>query len=211
MSLESNNLAKDLIEGNELSTTFLNNEINLGSLPVATWIEKMKLMLLIRLVEQRIADERKDGVIGGPVHLSSGQEAIAVGISTHLSNKDYVFSAHRSHAHLLALDQDLRKLFAEILGKSTGSSRGMGGSMHLWSGSTGFHGSVPIVAGTVSLAVGAGLASRLRNQDSIAVTFFGDGAMEEGVVHESLNLAKKLGSPTLCVCENNFFSSHMHI
>lgn len=209
--LESNDLARDLIEGQELTTALLNKEINLDVFPIATWIEKLKLMLLIRLVEQKIADERRNGVIGGPVHLSSGQEAIAVGISTHLSNKDYVFSAHRSHAHLLALDQDLRKLFAEILGKSTGSSRGMGGSMHLWSGSTGFHGSVPIVAGTVSLAVGAGLASRLRNQDSIAVTFFGDGAMEEGVVHESLNLAKKLGSPTLFVCENNFFSSHMHI
>lgn len=209
--MKSNNLAREISEGNELSTNLLNEKINLDLFSIETWMEKLKLMLLIRMVEQKIADERKNAAIGGPVHLSSGQEAIAVGISTHLSDRDYVFSAHRSHAHLLALDQDLNKLFAELLGRATGFSRGMGGSMHLWSGSKGFHGSVPIVAGTVSIAVGAGLASNLRNEDSIAVTFFGDGAMEEGVVHESLNLAKKLNSPTLFVCENNFFSSHLHI
>ena len=207
----TNQLAKEISQGGELSSKQLSKEIELISLPISVWKEKFKLMVMIRQVEQKIADERKAGKIGGPVHLSSGQEAIPVGISTHLTADDYVFSAHRSHAHLLALDQDLRKLFAELLGRATGASRGMGGSMHLWSGKKGFHGAVPIVAGTVSLAVGTGLASRIRKQGSIAVAYFGDGAMEEGVVHESLNLAKKLNSPTLFVCENNFFSSHMHI
>jgi pyruvate dehydrogenase E1 component alpha subunit len=112
---------------------------------------------------------------------------------------------------VLALGGSIRALFAEVLGKDTGMSRGMGGSMHLWDGPNGFYGSVPIVAGTVPLAVGAGLAAKLRGSDDIAVTYFGDGAVEEGAVQESLNLAKVLGAHVLFVSENNFFSSHMHI
>jgi pyruvate dehydrogenase E1 component alpha subunit len=154
---------------------------------------------------------RRDGHIGGPVHLGAGQEAVAVGISAHLRKSDRVFSAHRSHAHLLALGTDVRKLFAELLGKSTGLTHGMGGSMHLWDQPNGFYGSVPIVAGTVPLAVGAGLAAKMQKTGDIAVAYFGDGAAEEGVVQESLNLASQLGIPILFVCENNFFSSHMHI
>ena len=104
-----------------------------------------------------------------PVHLGAGQEAIAVGISRHLRKSDRVFSAHRSHAHLLALGSDPRALFAEVLGRSTGMSRGMGGSMHLWDQPNGFYGSVPIVAGTVPLAVGAGLAAKMQGTGDIAV------------------------------------------
>jgi pyruvate dehydrogenase E1 component alpha subunit len=122
-----------------------------------------------------------------------------------------VFGAHRSHSHLLALGSSIHGLFAEILGKETGLSRGMGGSMHLWDEPNGFYGSVPIVAGTVPLAVGAGLAAKLRGRDDIAVAYFGDGAVEEGAVQESMNLAKVLGAQVLFVAENNLFSSHMHI
>jgi pyruvate dehydrogenase E1 component alpha subunit len=145
------------------------------------------------------------------VHLGAGQEAIAVGISKYLGKSDRVFSAHRSHAHLLALGSDPRALFAEVLGRSTGLTKGMGGSMHLWDQPNGFYGSVPIVAGTVPLAVGAGLASKLQGTEDIGVAYFGDGAAEEGIVHESLNLASQLKIPVLFVCENNLFSSHMHI
>lgn len=172
---------------------------------------QLKSMALIRAAEVKIAKTRKTGEIGGPVHLGAGQEAIAVGVAKYLSNHDYVFSGHRSHAHLLAMGTDLRKLFAEILGKSTGLTKGAGGSMHLWDGQRGFHGSVPIVAGSVSLAAGAGLASRLQGRSNIAVSYFGDGAIEEGVVHETLNLARQIRIPILFVCENNLFSSHMHI
>src|SRR5688572_24083070 len=172
---------------------------------------QMRTMLAIRMVEQHLAAMRRDGHIGGPVHLGVGQEAIAVGVSKHLRSSDMVFGAHRSHSHVLALGGSIRALFAEVLGKDTGMSRGMGGSMHLWDGPNGFHGSVPIVAGTVPLAVGAGLASKLKGSDNIAVTYFGDGAVEEGGVQESLNLAKVLGAHVLFVAENNFFSSHMHI
>jgi pyruvate dehydrogenase E1 component alpha subunit len=106
---------------------------------------------------------------------------------------------------------DIFKLFAEVLGRESGLSKGMGGSMHLWDQPNGFYGSVPIVSGTVPLAVGAGIAASIQKTNDIAVTYFGDGAMEEGVVHESLNLAKITGAPVLFVAENNLFSSHMHI
>ena len=174
-------------------------------------IRTFSTMLKIRNVEIKLADMRKNGLIGGPVHLGAGQEAIAVGISKHLRKSDRIFSGHRSHTHLLALGTEPRKLFAEVLGKRTGLTKGMGGSMHLWDGPNGFYGSVPIVAGTVPLAVGAALASKLQGKGDISVAYFGDGAIEEGVVHESLNLARQLEVPILFVCENNLFSSHMHI
>ena len=168
-------------------------------------------IILIRLVEYKLASAKRDGLIGGPVHLGIGQEAIAVGVSTNLSEKDYVFGAHRSHSHLLALGADVRKLFAEILGKKSGHSKGMGGSMHLIDKSVGFLGSVPIVSGTVPIAVGTALASKLQNKDNISVVYLGDGAIEEGVVHECLNFAKINNLPILFVVENNLFASHMHI
>lgn len=172
---------------------------------------QLRKMLCIRLVEQQLARARKDGLIGGPVHLGIGQEAVAVGVSACLRSSDRIFGAHRSHSHVLALGSDVRALFAEVLGKDTGLSRGMGGSMHLWDGPRGFYGSVPIVAGTVPLAVGAALAAKLKGEDDVGVSYLGDGAVEEGVVQESLNLARMLGAPVLFVVENNFFSSHMHI
>ncbi len=171
----------------------------------------LRMMSLIRAVERQLADGRRDRLIGGPVHLGVGQEAIAAGVSQFLRPTDRVFGAHRSHSHLLALGSDICKLFAEVLGRETGHSKGMGGSMHLWDQSVGFYGSVPIVAGAVSLAVGAGMAARLQNTSNIAVAYFGDGACEEGVVHESLNLASIQKDPVLFVVENNLFASHMHI
>ena len=174
-------------------------------------IQTLSMMLKIRTVEIKLAQMRQRGLIGGPVHLGAGQEAIAVGISKYLRKSDRIFSGHRSHAHLLALGTEPRKLFAEVLGKHSGLTKGMGGSMHLWDGPNGFYGSVPIVAGTVPLAVGAALASKLQGKSDIGVAYFGDGAIEEGVVHESLNLARQLEVPILFVCENNLFSSHMHI
>jgi len=174
-------------------------------------ISSLRLMLLIRKCEQKLALGRKNGDVGGPVHLGVGQEAIAVGVSSHLQSTDRVFGAHRSHSHLLALNPEPYPLFAEVLGKNTGHSKGMGGSMHLWNQPSGFYGSVPIVAGTVSLAVGAGIAAKLQKTDDVAVAYLGDGAVEEGVVHESLNLARIQDAPVLFVVENNLFASHMHI
>ena len=194
----------------ELNST-LDKKLNIDLMSRKELIDQFSLMFQIRITEQVLAEKRKSGSIGGPVHLSAGQEAIAVGISKFLRKTDFVLSGHRSHAHLLALGSDPYKLFAEVLGKSTGLTKGMGGSMHLWDGPNGFYGSVPIVAGSVPLAVGAALALKMQNRDDIAVAYFGDGAIEEGVIHESLNLARQLKVPILFVCENNLFSSHMHI
>ncbi|TAK42802.1 MAG: thiamine pyrophosphate-dependent dehydrogenase E1 component subunit alpha [Betaproteobacteria bacterium] len=185
--------------------------LSLGDTPPERLRGQLHTMLRIRMAEQHLALMRRDGLIGGPVHLGAGQEAVAVGVSQWLRGTDRVFGGHRSHSHLIALGGSLHGLFAEVLGKDTGLSRGMGGSMHLWDQPRGFYGSVPIVAGTVPLAVGAALAARMQSTGDVAVAYFGDGAVEEGVVQESLNLARMLKAPVLFVVENNLFSSHMHI
>lgn len=175
------------------------------------FIPALERMILIRLAEEKIAEQCTAGAIRCPAHLAIGQEAPAVGVAMHLRDSDRAFGAHRSHAHFLALTSDVHSLFAETLGKDTGASRGMGGSMHLISLRHGFYGSVPIVGATIPIAVGAGLAAKKDGRGDIAVSYFGDGATEEGSFHESMNLAAVLGVPVLFVCENNFFSSHLHI
>lgn len=187
------------------------NPIDIKGLSKENLISTLLSMTKIRKVEQIIASKKKDGFIKGPVHLGIGQEAIAAGVSNNLNSNDKVFGGHRSHAHLLALGSNVYKLFAELLGKPAGHSMGMGGSMHLIDKSVGFCGSVPIVSGTVPLAVGASLACKMKNNNSIAVSYLGDGALEEGVVHESLNLASLYKLPIIFVIENNLFASHMHI
>ena len=186
------------------------NEINIDGLENQSH-KFLEQMLCIRAAERKIADGKKNGLIGGPVHLGVGQEAVAVGVAGSLRTTDRIFGAHRSHSHILSMEIDFTALFAEVLGRVAGFSRGMGGSMHLWNQPSGFYGSVPIVSGTVPLAVGAGLAAKMQGLDDIAVAYFGDGAVEEGVVHECLNFAKVQQIPVLFVVENNFFASHMHI
>ena len=171
----------------------------------------LRMMLCIRRVEEKIGDGVSAGTIVCPCHLGIGQEAIAVGISAHLRKSDRAFGTHRSHPHFLAMGGSVYSLLAEILGKADGCSRGMGGSMHLQAPEHGFIGSVPIVGGTVPIAVGAALAAKKDGRSDVAVAYFGDGASEEGVIHESLNLAVALRLPMLFVCENNLFSSHLHI
>ena len=174
-------------------------------------IKQLEMMKRIRKAEVKLAEMKRDGFIGGPIHLGVGQEAVATGIAQNLKKTDRVFGAHRSHSHVLSAGSDVGKLFAEILGKETGLSKGMGGSMHLWDAPNGFFGSVPIVAGTVPLAVGAGLAAKLQKTNDIAVAYLGDGAVEEGIVHESLNLARVHNIPVVFVVENNLFASHMDL
>lgn len=205
-------MIKELLNLGQLASANSYQEpLQLGSEKLEDLLNYLVSMMRIRMVERKLADARRDGLVGGPVHLSVGQEAVAVGVSASLRAGDRIFGAHRSHSHLLALGSDVRKLMAEVLARSTGHSRGMGGSMHLWDRSVGFYGSVPIVAGTVPLAVGAGMAARLQGTDDVAVAYLGDGAVEEGVVHESLNLARVQRDPVIFVVENNLFASHMHI
>ena len=177
----------------------------------ASFVPAVARMLRIRLTEEKIGEGVADGTIKCPCHLAIGQEAAALGVALHLRKTDRAFGAHRSHAHFLAMGGSLHGLFAEVLGKDTGVSRGMGGSMHLLAREDGFFGSVPIVGATIPIAVGAGLAAKMDGTGDIAVSFFGDGATEEGAFHESMNLARVLDAPVLFACENNMYSSHLHI
>lgn len=186
-------------------------EINIANEDITSLLDQLRMMLLIRQAERCLAAGRRDGLIGGPVHLGVGQEDVAVGVAAELRKSDRVFGAHRSHSHVLSMGASVHRLFAEILGKETGLSRGMGGSMHLWDQPNGFYGSVPIVSGTVPLAVGAALAAKIQGSGDVGLSYLGDGAVEEGVVHESLNLARMQNAPIIFVVENNFFASHMHI
>lgn len=169
----------------------------------------LRTMLLIRLVEERIGELVSAGEIKTPCHLSIGQEAIAAGVCAALGWQDTVWGGHRSHGHYLAKGGDLPEMMAEVFGRVTGCSKGRGGSMHLVAPAQGLYGTVPLVGATIPLAVGAGLASKLRHEPHVAVAFFGDGATEEGHFHESLNLAALYRLPVLFVCENNFYSTHM--
>lgn len=188
-----------------------NETLEISKWKQETLLQQLKMMLIIRGAEEKLAEGTVAGKIKCPCHLGIGQEAVAVGVSTNLRSTDRVFGAHRSHSHYLALGGSVEGLFAEVLGRVTGCSKGMGGSMHLYDGARGFMGSVPIVAATIPLAVGAGLAAKMDGRGDVAVGYFGDGAAEEGVLHESLNLASSLNLPVLFVCENNFFASHLHI
>jgi pyruvate dehydrogenase E1 component alpha subunit len=167
-------------------------------------------MLLIRRAEEAVAQMIESGEALCPCHLYIGQEAIASGVTAALTPSDTIWGGHRSHGHYLAKGGSLEAMFAEILGKSTGCSGGRGGSMHLLAPAQGILGTVPIVAGTVPLACGAAMAYKMRNEPRVAVAFFGDGTLEEGHVHESMNLAAQYRLPVIFVCENNLYSSHMH-
>ena len=171
----------------------------------------LRQILLIRYAEEAVGDLSRSGEARCPCHLGIGQEAVAVGVSNALNARDRVYGGHRSHAHYLALGGDVDAMFAEILGRVTGASRGMGGSMHLFGPEVGFHGSVPIVGATIPIAAGAGLACKMDGEGAIAVSYFGDGACEEGVFHETLNMASVMALPVLFVCENNLYSSHLDI
>ncbi len=170
-----------------------------------------RTMVRIRVCEESLVEPILEGEIKCPVHLYSGQEAIAAGVCAVLKKEDYVFGTHRSHGHYLAKGGEMRELIAEIYCKETGCSRGRGGSMHIISPEIGMLGSAPIVGGTISLALGVSLASKIRKEKRVTVSFFGDGATGEGVLYESLNFAALKKLPILFACENNFYSTHMPI
>ncbi|MBU1918453.1 MAG: thiamine pyrophosphate-dependent dehydrogenase E1 component subunit alpha [bacterium] len=174
-------------------------------------IDLYRMMLEIRLCEESFVAPINTREILCPVHLYTGQEAVAAGICCHLNPDDYIFSNHRSHGHYLAKGGDLKKLIAEVYCKEKGCSRGRGGSMHVYDLEAGMMGSAPIVAGTISLALGAALASRIRKDNRVSITFLGDGATGEGVLYESLNYAALKKLPIIFVCENNYYSTHLPI
>jgi pyruvate dehydrogenase E1 component alpha subunit len=168
-------------------------------------------MVRIRAVDEEIAARYAEQEMRCPVHLSIGQEAAAVGACAAVRRNDQVVSSHRCHGHYLAKGGDLKAMLAELYGKATGCCGGRGGSMHLFDGNAGVLASVPVVASSVPLGVGAALAFRQRGEDRVCLVFMGDAALEEGVTHESANLAAVHALPVVFFVENNLFSVYTHL
>jgi pyruvate dehydrogenase E1 component alpha subunit len=165
-------------------------------------------LLRIRRIEEALAELYKEQEMRTPVHFSVGQEAVAVGVCAALTPQDVVYSGHRCHAHYLAKGGDLAGLVAELYGRETGCAKGRGGSVHLTDMSVGMVASSAILGQTIPVAVGSALAFQMDASRRVAVSFFGDGAADEGVFHESLNWASVGKLPVIFICENNLYATH---
>lgn len=168
-----------------------------------------RTMLVIRMVEERLAKSHQRGLIHGACHTYVGQEAIATAVCAQLDANDAVFSTHRGHGHALAKGMEPRQLMAELYGRETGCSRGRGGSMHLFAPEIGMMGTSGIVAPCILQAAGAGYSSLITNSRQLGVAFFGDGAVNNGAFHEGLNMAAIWKLPVLFICENNQFATEV--
>jgi acetoin:2,6-dichlorophenolindophenol oxidoreductase subunit alpha len=169
-------------------------------------LELLRAMWTIRVFEERVGELTRADEVHGLVHLSIGQEAVAVGVCGRLRDDDPVYSNHRAHGHAIAKGVSLGPLMAELMGRADGVCRGLGGSMHVVDVAHGFLGATGVVGGNVPLALGSALASRLLGGDQVAVVFFGDGAVQGGIFVESVNLATLWQLPVILVCENNGFA-----
>jgi len=169
-----------------------------------------RALLRIRRVEEEIVRIYPTDTIKCPVHLSIGQEGISVGVCAALRPEDVVFGTYRSHALYLAKGGDLRAMMAELYGKATGCAKGKGGSMHLVDPDHGVMGVSAVVGSTVPVAVGYAYAAKLQKRRIVVASFFGDGTVDGGAFHESLNLAKLKNLPILFICENNRYATHTH-
>jgi pyruvate dehydrogenase E1 component alpha subunit len=165
--------------------------------------EVLRKMYLIRRFEEGAEDSYTRGLIHGTMHLSIGQEASAMGICMPLTSQDQITSTHRGHGHCIAKGADVKRMFAEFFGKTTGYCKGRGGSMHIADVSMGNLGANGIVAGGIPIAVGAALSAKRMKTGKVVVSFFGDGANNEGAFHEALNMASIWKLPVIFVCENN--------
>lgn len=184
----------------------LSNLANVDEEQWAHWLELYEKMLLIRRAEERLSKEAQAGNLPGGVHLYIGQEASGVGVCSVLEDRDFITSTHRGHGHFLAKGGDVKAMFAEIWGKRTGICRGMGGSMHVADVSKGILGANGIVGGGIAIAAGAGLGIKVAKETAVSVCLFGDGAANQGVLMESLNMSAVWAFPVIWVLENNGLS-----
>jgi TPP-dependent pyruvate/acetoin dehydrogenase alpha subunit len=175
-------------------------------LTAADWKRMYAALWRIRWFEGHVQRLAAAGEIPGFPHLSTGQEAVAVGVCSQLKPEDVLFTSHRGHGHVLAKGSDLEATFAEILGRQNGLCGGRGGSMHLVDAANGVLGATGVVAGNLALAAGAAWAAQALGRQNISVVFFGDGATGAGAFHETLNLAALWHLPVLFVCENNGYA-----
>jgi len=173
-------------------------------------VQMYRQMLAIRLFEERVNDLYTRALMPGLAHLYIGEEAVAVGVCEALQPDDYITSTHRGHGHCLAKGAAPNLMFAELLGKEAGYCKGKGGSMHIADPATGNLGANAIVGGGAALATGAAYASKAIGQNRVAVCFFGEGALGQGVLYESMNLAQLWKLPAIYVCENNLYNEYTH-
>ena len=167
-------------------------------------------MLKIRLFEEQVNQLYLSAKMPGLAHLYIGQEAVAVGVCEALRRDDYITSTHRGHGHCLAKGASVDKMFAELLGKVSGYCRGKGGSMHIADQDTGNLGANAIVGGSAGIATGAAMSAKMRGSDQVAVCFFGDGALGQGLLYEVMNMASLWKLPVIYVCENNLYNEYTH-
>ena len=177
-----------------------------AALDAGAGVELLRAMWRIRVFEERVGQLTRGNEVHGLVHLSVGQEAVAVGVCGQLRDDDAVYSGHRAHGHALAKGAAPGRVMAELMGRDGGLCRGLGGSMHLVDVEHGFLGATGVVGGNVPVALGSALAGRLTGGDRVAVVFFGDGAVQGGIFVESVNLATLWALPVILVCENNGFA-----
>jgi pyruvate dehydrogenase E1 component alpha subunit len=180
------------------------NQVDQGLL-----LNHYKKMLELRLFELKVQELYRNGRLPGFVHLYVGEEAVAVGVCSNLELADLVFSTHRGHGHALAKGVPADVVLAELWGKTTGSSGGRGGSMHMYAPEYGFMGTNGIVGAPIPLATGAALSAKLRNNRQVVVCFFGDGAVNSGSFHEAVNIGSVWELPVVYVCENNLYATEM--
>jgi pyruvate dehydrogenase E1 component alpha subunit len=189
----------------------LDDHVEEAPIPTEELVEFLHRMRLIRAFEEKAEELYLLGKVHGTMHLSIGQEACAVGAVGALRADDYILSTHRGHGHSIAKGADVGRMMAEFLGKETGYCRGRGGSMHIAEVELGNLGANGIVAGGLPLACGVGLSIKLQKLDRVVVSFFGDGAVNEGSFHESLNLAAIWQLPVVFFCENNQYAMSMPV
>jgi len=174
------------------------------------WLHAYRQMVAIRLFEEQVNDLYTRAIMPGLAHLYIGEEAVAVGICEALRTDDYVTSTHRGHGHCLAKGAAPDRMFAELLGKEAGYCKGKGGSMHIADPATGNLGANAIVGGSAGIATGAAFSAKNLGTDRVAVCFFGEGALGQGVLYEVMNLASLWKLPVIYVCENNMYNEYTH-
>src|SRR6187399_3741835 len=167
-------------------------------------------MAKIRAFEEQVNELYKSAKMPGLAHLYVGEEAVAVGVCEALTREDYITSTHRGHGHCLAKGASVNRMFAELLGKEAGYCRGKGGSMHIADPETGNLGANAIVGGSAGIATGAALSAKMRGSGQVAACFFGDGALGQGLLYESMNMAALWKLPVIYVCENNQYNEYTH-
>src|SRR5690242_14980265 len=172
------------------------------------FLSMYRQMVRIRLFEEQVNDLYKTARMPGLAHLYSGEEAIAVGVCAALQRDDYITSTHRGHGHCLAKGASVDRMFAELLGKAPGYCRGKGGSMHIADQETGNLGANAIVGGSAGIATGAAMSAKMRASGQVAVCFFGDGALGQGLLYEVMNMAALWKLPVIYVCENNLYGEY---